>query len=93
VRKAGSRKESVPYPLGSVNFRPAGPVIIFYDSGILPIYIIQHYYFAKVITFVNSNLLIFSPFRGIVQRDVRGVESKLNRSELINCLVALDPFF
>jgi hypothetical protein len=31
--------------------------------------------------------------KGIVQRDVRGVESRLKRSVLINCLVAIVPFF
>ncbi len=31
--------------------------------------------------------------KGIVQRDVRGVESRLKRSVLINCLVALVHFF
>ncbi len=32
-------------------------------------------------------------FKGIVQRDVRGVESRLKRSVLINCLVTLVHFF
>ncbi len=31
--------------------------------------------------------------KDIVQRDVRGVESRLKRSVLINCLVALVHFF
>jgi hypothetical protein len=31
--------------------------------------------------------------KGIVQRDLRGVESRLKRSVLINCLVALVHFF
>jgi hypothetical protein len=32
-------------------------------------------------------------FKGIVQRDVRGVESRLKRSALMNYLVALVYFF
>jgi hypothetical protein len=31
--------------------------------------------------------------KGILQRDVRGVESRIKRSILINCLVALVSFF
>jgi hypothetical protein len=36
---------------------------------------------------------IFLQFKGITQRDVRGVESWLKRSVLINCLVVLVNFF
>ncbi len=36
--------------------------------------------------------ILVSYIKGIVQREVRGVESRLKRSVLINCLVALVHF-
>jgi hypothetical protein len=42
--------------------------------------------------FLSASLLIKSFLKGIVQRDVRGVESRLKRSVLINCLVAIVPY-